>query len=285
MGFDHRRLLKFEIQIGDPADIEDQIPGLTVVSQEGKTLTVLFATETALETFRMRLDQLEATGNTKYKQLLYNITSVDVWTAEDRRGRVLRREGLPEGTNVLLDIELWPLDLVPDRRAMVHKFREWCRTHGVDMLDMLDASTVVVFRVRAPTPALESLLAHRDVRLVDLPPRFGFDFKLLATSIDVLPEVRPPPASAPVVAVLDTGVAGNHPLIAPALKHAQSFTSGASAHDENGHGTHICGLAIYGDVERCAESKSFVPALRLLSGHRVAGGPRRASREVLHRDL
>ncbi|MFO7567245.1 MAG: S8 family peptidase [Enhygromyxa sp.] len=285
-GFDARRLLKVEAQIGDPADLERMVPGLSVVSQEGKTLTILFATESALATFRTRLDQLERTGKTAYKQLFWNITSVANLASQDRRGRVLRREGLPGGSMVVLDVELWPLDLVPERRAMVQKFRDWCRLNKAEVLDALDATTVVVFRLRAQVESVDELLEHRDVRLVDLPPRFGFDFKVLATPIDDFGPVASPREGAPTLAVLDTGVAGNHPLIAPALGDAQSFTNGASADDENGHGTHVCGLALYGDIERCAAARTFTPKLRLLSGRiSDSGDTDRASNELLERRI
>jgi hypothetical protein len=43
-GFDPRRLLKLEVDGVEPNDLE-AIGGLQIVSQEGKTLVVLFASE------------------------------------------------------------------------------------------------------------------------------------------------------------------------------------------------------------------------------------------------
>ncbi|MCP4379586.1 MAG: S8 family peptidase [bacterium] len=37
-------------------------------------------------------------------------------------------------------------------------------------------------------------------------------------------------------------------------------------HDENGHGTHVAGLALFGDFERSLRTGAFVPTLSLFSG-------------------
>jgi hypothetical protein len=71
--------------------------------------------------------------------------------------------------------------------------------------------------------------------------------------VDELAErVMPAPEGAPVVCVLDTGVAAKHPLIAPGLRGAWAYDAGWGAHDhvpDGGHGTGIVGLALYGDLE------------------------------------
>jgi hypothetical protein len=79
--------------------------------------------------------------------------------------------------------------------------------------------------------------------------------------------------------VLDSGIAGGHPLIRSALGDAQGFLlPDKHAHDDNGHGTLVAGIALYGDVEECAQAKEFVPQLRLVSGRilddRAEGDPR-----------
>jgi hypothetical protein len=62
--------------------------------------------------------------------------------------------------------------------------------------------------------------------------------------------VAPPPADAAAVAVLDTGVAEEHPLLRPLIDHpGVSVVPGIlSAIDEDGHGTEMAGLAAYGDL-------------------------------------
>ncbi|SCY87025.1 S8 family peptidase [Paracoccus tibetensis] len=64
--------------------------------------------------------------------------------------------------------------------------------------------------------------------------------------------IDPPPQNANAVCVLDTGIAAQHPLIAPALHGAWAYDAawGADDHYPNGgHGTPLAGLALYGDLE------------------------------------
>jgi hypothetical protein len=64
--------------------------------------------------------------------------------------------------------------------------------------------------------------------------------------------VIPPPADAPVVCTLDTGVNAEHPLVAPGLRGAWAYDTAWGTHDhapEGGHGTALAGLVLYGDLE------------------------------------
>lgn len=64
--------------------------------------------------------------------------------------------------------------------------------------------------------------------------------------------VTAPPEAAPVVCTLDTGVAAEHPLVAPGLKGAWAYDAAWGADDHaphGGHGTAITGLVLYGDLE------------------------------------
>lgn len=67
--------------------------------------------------------------------------------------------------------------------------------------------------------------------------------------------------------ILDSGVAAGHPLLAPAFGDAQSFIPGIEeTGDESGHGTHVAGIALYGDVEQCMQARTFIPTIRVFSG-------------------
>ena len=62
--------------------------------------------------------------------------------------------------------------------------------------------------------------------------------------------IHPPAADAAAVAVLDTGIAEEHPLLRPLIDHpGVSVIPGIlSAIDEDGHGTEMAGLAAYDDL-------------------------------------
>jgi hypothetical protein len=86
---------------------------------------------------------------------------------------------------------------------------------------------------------------------------------------DLAGRVQPPSPLAPAVCVLDSGATQAHPLIAPGLdpadQHAfdDAWGVGDSAY-WNGHGTNMCGVALYGDLE-AALSHGRAVAL----GHRL----------------
>ena len=69
---------------------------------------------------------------------------------------------------------------------------------------------------------------------------------------DLAARVIPPPRDANAVCALDTGVAAQHPLIAPGLHGAWAYDAAWGAddhHPQGGHGTPLAGLALYGDLE------------------------------------
>ena len=101
-GFDPRRLLKLEVEGLDPSELE-AIAGLEVVSQERKTLVVLFATDTGRAEFRRRLDLLARGARPTREAILLAIRGVSDWGREDRIGPALRLEGLPVIATSLTD--------------------------------------------------------------------------------------------------------------------------------------------------------------------------------------
>ena len=69
---------------------------------------------------------------------------------------------------------------------------------------------------------------------------------------DLADRVRAPAAQAPLLAIMDTGVAAAHPLIAPGLAGALAYDDAWGTDDHHpggGHGTGVVGLVLHGDLE------------------------------------
>lgn len=69
---------------------------------------------------------------------------------------------------------------------------------------------------------------------------------------DLAKRIIPPPLDANAVCALDTGIAAQHPLIAPGLHGAWAYDAAWGSddhHPQGGHGTPLAGLALYGDLE------------------------------------
>lgn len=267
-GFDDRRLIKLELSIRlDPVEFQRISREIEIVSQEDKNVVLAFATDTALAAFQARLTTLAEGRTPTYRNLLFALKGFDRWTEDDRTGWALRHEGLPDGSPFTLDVELWPVSPATERDRSWQAFESWLREQGMEKLDAVKQAHLILYRVRVNRDQSALLLRHRDLRTVDLPPRHGLEVTLLQTDIQNLPTVPAPPPNAPGVVVLDSGLATAHPLLAPAVGDAQSFVPGLEPDDPHGHGTHVAGLALYGDVEDVLRAGgAFTPTLRMFSG-------------------
>ncbi len=267
-GFDNRRLFSFNVEKDfNPDDLRKISTEIEFVSQEDDTVVVGFASDSALAVFEAKLSSLIQGEQVVNKQVLFALTDIGSWTPENRKGWALKTYGLPEALTFVLDVELWPLEDQPEGQNNIRQaFEIWLQDEGMSYVDRVRQPGLSLYRVRCDSGKVNRLLSHRDIRSVDLPPRFGLERSLVFQDIANFPVVLPPPENAPGITVLDSGVLTGHPLLFPAIGDAQSFLSGEDAADEHGHGTHVAGLALYGDFEKSLRSGQFVPMLRLFSG-------------------
>ena len=77
---------------------------------------------------------------------------------------------------------------------------------------------------------------------------------------DLAGRTTPAGPDAPAATVIDTGVHQPHPLLAGSLAPPDCHTCNAAwgAHDHDGHGTEMAGLALYGDLGGAAVSSDLV---------------------------
>lgn len=266
-GFDERPLFKLQVGTLTPELIEQGFPGVEVISQEDGGHVLVFASRPALAEFEARLATMATGGTPKYAQILYALEAFDSWTDEDRKGWALKTEGLPQTDLFRLDVELWPINSQQERTAMIQTYENWASQNDIEILDKINYESLILYRVKCNSDQAVLLLNHRDIRTVDLIPCYGLSIEAINTGLQEIPEPPPPPDGAPTVAILDSGIVGNHPLLKSAIADAQGFIDpNRDAHDDAGHGTHVAGIALYGDVEECWRSNSFIPEIWLLSG-------------------
>jgi hypothetical protein len=267
-GFDDRKLFRFKVDKGfNPEDLKKISGEIEFVSQEADEVVVAFVSQSALQSFEARLASIAQGESITNKQVYYALQGMSGWTPDDRTGWSLKQEGFPQTVSFYLDIELWPIeDNARERQLLCSRFESWLKEHGIEFPDSVKQPGLTIYRVRCDHTQAEQLLHHRDIRIVDLPPRFGLNIKHLGLDIQEFPTVPTPLPTAPGVVILDSGLATGHPLLGPAVGDAQSFLPGYIAADESGHGTHVAGIALYGDVTNSINAGSFIPELRLFSG-------------------
>ncbi len=269
-GFDERKLIK--IRLADGVGILpsfEQITGVEVLSQEDKSIVLAFATAQGMGEFESRLSTLARDGTVTRKELLFAISDFESWTAEDRTGVALREQGFPTADTFVLDVELWPQVRIDMRQAEMMAFKAWLNENQIELLDDVAQSSLMMVRVRCNRSQADALLRHRDVRMVDLPPRMGISVQLLMTDVNDIPAPSAPDAAAPVIAVLDSGLTPGHPFLGQAVGDAQGYVVGDTSSNDTSphwHGTFVGGIALYGDVEAGVRQRQFVPQLRLFSG-------------------
>ena len=267
-GFDDRPLFRFTVERGfEPEALLNISNDIEIVSQEEDDVVVAFVSTAALESFEARLASLAGGERIQYKEVLYALQGIDGWSADDRTGWALQREGLPTDSSFALDVELWPLEDRPLERAKLWKaFESWLTDEAMDVIDSVKHEGLSLYRIRCNHAQAYRLLHHRDIRTVDLPPKYGLELALVYTDIEILPTIEPPPENAPGLVILDSGLTTGHPLLAPAVGDAASFLPGKGPEDEHGHGTLVAGLALYGDLGTALQDGNLEPRLRLFSG-------------------
>lgn len=244
--------------------------GVEFLSQEGKDICIVFANEVGLAQFadhlsRLGLDDAEIT----YKQILAALESVDNWTRDDRESWSVKYHGLPKSPLFRLDVELWPVHLSthPMRLRLLQEFSRWLDANNIRQIDHINLDSLLMYRLEMNPAQADLLFEHSDIRFIDLLPQTGIKHAQLNVDVTDIPNQLPSPAANSArVCILDSGINTNHPLLKTAIAESSSFVAGQEGNDEAGHGTAVAGIALYGDLEACAESKYWKPEFWLYGG-------------------
>ena len=147
--------------------------------------------------------------------------------------------------------------LVNEDRAEPERLSDWF------VGDML-----AIARVSVSGAKLDRLLEAAIIAEVELPKQPVFDAVLAAqaTSRD-FPAPTPPPEDGARLCILDSGIVSNRPSPGGERRRGRggSLTSTDDPSDSNGHGTHVGGLAVFGDIRACYANGCFASPIRLFS--------------------
>ena len=245
--------------------------GVEFVSQEDKTVCIVFTSEQGLAEFADHLARLGLPEgqDISYQNLLLALDGIGNWSREDRESWAIKHFGIPDSATFKLDVELWPLGSVhsPERISTVQRFEEWIKTKSIHQIDRINRDSLLLYRLDVTREQAEHLLEHRDVRLVDLPPRTGITYQQMDVPVTHhIDGISSPPSGAARICILDSGINSNHPLLRAAFGEAESYMEGQDSEDEVGHGTAVAGIALYGNIEECLAANQWKPELILCSG-------------------
>jgi hypothetical protein len=199
-----------------------------------------------------------------------------LWGRSDRVGQRLAEAVGPAGETIdrsrlyVLDVELWHRGTHALAQQAITELRQLISDHATPeerLRDHFIGTTILLARVSVAGVKLDLLLNLDIVAEVDLPPTPVFDAQAAnrVTRRDFPVPPRPEPGG-PSVCILDSGIASNHPLLQNNVGHAEAFlTSSTSPSDDNGHGTMVGGLAVFGDIRSCYQAGQFSSEITLYS--------------------
>ncbi|MCI0659899.1 MAG: S8 family peptidase [Acidobacteria bacterium] len=266
----------FKLQLhpqGNLNEEELQRLGLRMLARDARRVIVVFPDEATLNELRRRLS--EYVDEERYKNLA-SIEAIQELSAEDRIGRRLRENPLAADETAALDIELWHPGTREECQEQIGEIRGYLEGHGLRVTDQWIGENLCLMRARVNQNVLYQLLEIDYVKEIDR--RAAPAFEMLDVARAELADYRIEEAARDDlvgVLIIDSGVAGLHPMIRPALGDAQIFpdrlrekiTGGGEDGDERsgGHGTAVAGIAIYGDVGASIASRTFRPLVNLFS--------------------
>lgn len=261
---------------------------------EDERRALVYAPSPKLKSLRSKIRQYadpekvsEKTGLPRNAALVAPLEEMKAATLVDLSDGWLRNDTVEDGTWV----ELWMgggrLADTETRERRHRALQEFVNEHGLGpsaspsgTLRAFTATEHDIYVVELSAAALRALPARLpEVFRIGPPQRALVPHMLdLQTEGFEMPEVEEPDEDLTTVALLDTGVAEQHPLIYPAVlaPGVSALVGEESAEDEAGHGTRMAGLALYHDLAGslaqggAVSPRCRVQNVRILKGQ---GGP------------
>lgn len=259
-GIDPKLVLVIELNRSVPTD-DWRDADLLELDASTFGAVVAFSSDPQLGAFLERLakhrDSTPTAADHVFAANLFDaIDSVRRYGPQDRRSQRLDAElhDLAPDEELRIDVELWhpgdDADQADAWRADVERAIESVDGTVLDR-HVSHGRGVVLLRASVPSRAVDGLAEIDEIASLDVVPQAPDVLTgALDLSVDDLPSLESPDDGAPLVALIDSGVVGGHPLIGPALYEAAAaipdLDDGADAH---GHGTAVAGVLLHGAAE------------------------------------
>ncbi len=269
-----------------PASVEAALRAASVnqvatlpAKQQVSRVTVQFPAQRDVESFQRELDRYRRGDEGRgaipagvRRRLFDALEWSGARTRADRTGPRLAGEGLPTTSPFELDVDLWHSG-GQSTTEVITALRSLCSRHRGKYIDELRTQSLVLARVKATRALAEALLDLDLVAQVELPPVLSPAYAEVFEPTQTLPTPPTPKGSEPRVGVIDSGTLSGHPLLQNWVLAEVDFSGEGSASDQQGHGTQVTGLVVYGDVHRCISTRAWTPRVLVASGKILLRGP------------
>ena len=217
-------------------------------------------------------EKLTRYGQESKNKTFFNVVeSFEPIPPEDKIGERLAERPLVGGEIAYLDVELWRME-TPRLKDALKGIEKLLNEKGGEVTDQITTQSFCLMRVKVDKEMLNELLSFPEVSCVDRPPRPTYfrpgELRIPLSEVDT---GSPPDLGDPAIIVLDSGILSGHPLLKNGVGDAISLFSGCDGTDDVGHGTMVAGVALYGDIKECADTKCFHPPVWILSAKVMRG--------------
>lgn len=173
-----------------------------------------------------------------------------------------------------IDVDLWHPGTPQLRGEAIRQFRDFVERLGGRVTDgptsVID--TLLIARVYGNREVVEGIAAYDRTAIVDLPPEPSFYASSTLSHFEAPQPLPQVPQDGPLACVIDSGVVAGHPLLDDVVLDEVDFESGdPTVADTVGHGTHVAGVVVYGNVRHCLENNIWEPSVNILSGKVMKG--------------
>ena len=237
-------------------------------SPEGKGFWISLAEDESLEEVKKRLKEY---GEKERHKQFDAIECFQPIPKEEKIGEQLKEKPLEDEEEAYLDIEVWRME--DDRlQKFLKGFEELLRFNRGRITDKFITENLCLLRVKINKSTFEEIIRLREICRIDRPPKPYITFQILSLPLEKFEVGESPPSNATAIAILDSGILSNHPLLEKAVGDEIAVPLLSSdkikeekPQDDVGHGTKVAGIALYGDIKRCIEERRFNPEIWILS--------------------
>ncbi|MEW6606361.1 MAG: S8 family peptidase [bacterium] len=267
--------LIFKIELNQSVDEEEFIKFLArneikVISPspEGKGYWILLADDERLVEIEKKIKEYGKTGKNKKFDA---ISSFEPIPLQEKIGEQLHDKPLQEGEESYLDVEIWRME-DEELEKFLDGFKQLIISKGGQVTDELKTENLCLIRAKINKSLFDEIIVLREINRIDRPPKPYITYQMLSTPLEELSIEGPPDKNATAVALLDSGILSNHPLLEKAVGDEIAIPTLSNdkiqedkPQDDVGHGTKVAGVVLYGDIRECINNKRFQPEVWILS--------------------
>lgn len=236
-------------------------------SPDKKGYWVVFAEDEDLKEFERKLK--DHTQHDRYS--FFNaIDGIFDIPPTEKIGEYLQKEPFRDDEHSYLDVEIWRMDN-NELCTFLKGFEKLITTKGGEISDELTTKNFCLLRIGVGKQLYEYILSLREIARVDRPPRMELETALNIDIEEITIDGKPPDDAVGILMV-DSGILPGHPLLGNAVGDVFAVPTKYSTkiledrpNDDVGHGTQVAGVALYGDIHKCIDDKSFNPELWIFS--------------------